>query len=243
MTTQTEHLPVTGNDFFTRKPGGLIQKGNLMLHTKVGMGYGRELLHIAERLRTLWQAAKDNNPYADLYLLQLEDTMLTARHELKRCEKQYQQQLMQYPDIQLELVTSQNPLVMQLYFLNIYSFRTAILIGHFDRLARYALSLQNITFDIKVPLSQVLQELGAPLRKLLEIPKQWQLFKVTREDIQQNNEIAKAAQTHFGTVPDARILSGEIRPELISKKKLALVNDDDGLSLDEQDQEELNQVI
>ncbi len=227
MTLPTEHTANVSTDFFTRKPGWLIQKGQLILHTKVAMRYSRGLLHITERLRSLWQAAKDNNPYADLYLLRLEDAMLTVHHELEQYEKQYQQQLIQYPDIRVELVVSQHPLVMQLYFLNIYSFRIAILIGHFDRLARYALSLHNVVFDINKPLGLVLHELGSPLRKLLEIPRQWQAFKVTRDGIREDNEIAKAAKIHFGTALDERILSGDIRPKLVAKKQMIINNNID----------------
>lgn len=222
MTTQIESNNPEKDSFFTRKPGYLIQKGGLILHTKAGMGYGRQLLQIAERLRSLWQSANADNPFADLYLLQLEDAMITTKSEFDQKEQTYQQQLIKYPDIQLQLVTSQKPLTMPLHFLNIYSFRIAILIGHFDRIARYALSLHHLNFDTQVPLSQIMKELGAPLRKLFEIGWQWKEFNVTRTDIMHDNELAKAAKEHFKINIDPRILSGEIRPQLVARKKISI---------------------
>jgi integrating conjugative element protein (TIGR03761 family) len=219
MMTQTDDPSLQSDHFFTQKPSWLIQKGSLTLHTHIAIGYGRKLLQMAERLRTLWQAAQDDNPYADHYLLRLEDAMLAVRAEFDAQEKLYHQQLVLYPNIQLELVTNQNPLIMRLYFLNIYSFRISILIGHFDRLARFALSLHHLAFANALSLSQTFQKLSAPLRKLFEILRQWQPFNVTRKDLLLNNENAKEAQLHFGMTLDPCILSGEIRPQFIKIKK------------------------
>jgi hypothetical protein len=104
------------NSFFTQNPGWLIQRGNLLLHTHIGVYYGRKLLQMTERLRTLRQAAQDDNPYADHYLLQLEEMMLTIYHEFDLQEREYQQRLIQFPDIYLELVANQKPLSMDLHF-------------------------------------------------------------------------------------------------------------------------------
>lgn len=204
------------DELFTRNPGWLIQKGKLILHTKVGMRYACELLKQAEKLKLLWQASNEDNPYADRALLLLEDHLFITHQELDKHEQEYQRKLEEFSAVSLELVTSQKPFVLQLRFLNIYSFKIGVLIGHFDRLARYVLSIHNLSFNNSTSLSQTFHELGTPLRKLFEIPKQWKPFKVNRMDIQTNNEIAKLAQIHFGIILDNRILNHEIRPQFIA---------------------------
>jgi hypothetical protein len=98
--------------------------------------------------------------------------------------------------------------------------RISLLIGHFDRLVRFALSLYHLTFANTLSLRQMLQVLSTPMRKLFEILKSWQPFNVTREDILQENEKAKEAQSHYGIILDVRILSEEIRPQFIKIKAL-----------------------
>ena len=73
------------------------RKGNAGKATIIG------LVGFADRLRLIWQAARDDDPYADWWLIKVHEAIEVARTEIDNQQAALTQQLAQLPAIEVSI--------------------------------------------------------------------------------------------------------------------------------------------
>ena len=98
------------------------------------------LFGFAERLRGIWQGARQDDPYADWWLLKIHDALVAAEQLIQAEQVTLAERLAALPALEVTVATSQKPYRTPLRFANPYAYRGARLLGDYDELARGVLT-------------------------------------------------------------------------------------------------------
>jgi len=170
-------------------------------HGKMG------LLQFAKVMSILWQAVKQDDPYAEWYLLKTYQAIHEAREKLKVIEKLLESSLNQIRGIEVSTSLSTHPVAHQLQFATPFGYMGAYLITDFDFVLRQVLLLEKMGImtsqeDTSIKsLIQIIQE-------VFSLPRQWKHTGVTRLDIMEKNQKSE----------DVKVLLGELPESVLSKK-------------------------
>jgi integrating conjugative element protein (TIGR03761 family) len=164
----------------------------------------------AERLRLIWQASRNDDPYADWWLIKVHEA-IEDREALFQClQRDLDERLTQMGSIEVAVAVSERPYRMPLQFANPYAYQAARLVSTYDALVCAALTASHIGVLDRASRDHVI-ELGArKIRGLFMIPQGYRFLRIGRSDTQKDNEKSTQATQLMGTVPDD-ILSGERR--------------------------------
>jgi integrating conjugative element protein (TIGR03761 family) len=204
------------------RPGVLRGRATLTLQTRQaqrlvkGRGTSAEkpaiigLLGFANGVRTLWHGARSDDPYADWWLLQVEEILVQAGHELVSLEQGIAKRFEALGAIEVAPPVSVKPVRIALNFSNPYAFRAAGLIGRFDALACMILSARHVGLVERDEAEKTLHQGGRWVRRALQSPVGYRLIGVTRDDVGQGTAKAMQAVEAMGEIPD-EVLSGTRR--------------------------------
>ena len=111
------------------------------------------LIGFADRLKSLWQAIRFDDPYADWWLLKVEEGIADIRAQLGGLQ-QRMAALMATPSSSLEFVVAQSsrPQRVSLQFANPYAFRAAQLLGEYDHLMCADRTLRHLGIEMPTDL-------------------------------------------------------------------------------------------
>lgn len=211
--------PVKGSQK-SDKPGRLKSEVTLCLNTtdsqaiflgnhKGNMG----LLQFGGRMTQIWNAAAQDDPYADLYLLRIYDGLIKLRNQLAALIQDYENQLSHSPmsqNLKWEPFASERPVTKELWFRTQYGYLGASLIGDFDRLVRIILTAKRVGIILNHSQDDVRQHWFTQIVFLFKISSKWEKTGIKRSDIKANNDLAKQVQEKMGKLPDA-ILTKKLR--------------------------------
>lgn len=171
------------------------------------------LLQFGGQMSLIWDAAKNDDPYADWYLLKTYDAMIKLRHQLARALQDYQQQIQQTygrDNLSLSPFASQKPVVQTLWFRTQYGYLGANVIADFDLLMRTVITANRVGVLLDKTHEQIKEEWGVKIIELFKLPFKWQSFNITRADVKADNESAQTAQKLLGKLPE-RVLNKTLR--------------------------------
>ena len=164
----------------------------------------------AERLRLIWQASRNDDPYADWWLIKVNEAIEDRQALFQRLQQDLDERLTQMGSIEVAVAVSERPYRMPLQFANPYAYQAARLISTYDALVCAALTASHIGVLDRASRDHVI-ELGArKIRGLFMIPQGYRFLRIERSDIQKGNEKSTQAVQLMGTVPDD-VLNGERR--------------------------------
>jgi len=207
------------NDKFSdlQTPGRLLQQGTLTLQTRLAQHYfkGRPgkttgITQFSRGVRKIWQAAAEDDPYADLFLLRIEDLIVKTRRTFQQQIVQYRQLLNPIEGIQFAVMSTQKPIHLALRFSTCYGHFASILLAEFDQLARCVLSAKYAGLMSPPEADIVLRQAGKALRRIFMRPFNWKHLRLTREAVKQQTEVAQQAFQAMGKLP-APVLAGTLR--------------------------------
>jgi integrating conjugative element protein (TIGR03761 family) len=207
------------NDKFPelQQPGRLLQQGTLTLQTRLAQrffkgypGKTKGLTQFSWYLRKIWQAAAEDDPYADLFLLRIYDLIVNARRAFQQQIAQYRQLLNSIEGIQLAIVSTHKPLELSLRFGTCYGYFASILLAEFDQLTRYILSIKYAGLMPPQEADVLLRQANKALRRVFMRPFNWKPLQLTREDVKQQTDAAQQAYKQMGKLP-APVLEGTLR--------------------------------
>ena len=172
------------------------------------------LIGFADRLKSLWQAIRFDDPYADWWLLKVEESIAEIRAQLRELQQRLDA-LMAPANSALEFSVAQSsrPQRVSLQFANPYAFRAAQLLGEYDRLMCTELTLHHLGIDIPKDLTEQLSGSGRWVRRVFALPQGYHCLDIRRADIRQGSPAALKAIERMGEVPQ-EILSGDRLPSL-----------------------------
>ena len=167
----------------------------------------------AERLRLIWQASRNDDPYADWWLIKVHEAIEDREALFERLQRDLEERLTQMGAIEVDVAVSERPYRMPLQFANPYAYQAARLVSTYDSLVCAALTASHIGVLDRASRDHVI-ELGArKIRGLFMIPQGYRFLRIERSDLQKGNEKSTQAVQFMGTVPDD-VLSGERRAPL-----------------------------
>ena len=174
------------------------------------------LLQFSTVIVNLWNAAKNDDPYADWYLLKTYQSLFEARENLKLIETQLMPYLNNLRGITIGSCISTQPVQHPLQFSTPFGFMGAYLIADFDHVLRQHLMLERIGIPLKENIT--IKSLVEFVQEAFSVPRRWRQTGVTRQDIRENSIKATHAKEILGEVPIS-VLNKEIKFSFLPKHK------------------------
>lgn len=171
------------------------------------------LTGFADRLKGLWQAVRTDDPWADWWLVRIEDAIDEHRDRLQQVLEDLQRFRASLDGLEFDFAQSSRPQRISLQFANPYAFRGAQMLADYDRLQCAAMTFHHLGIDLPTVLAQPVGASGRWVRRVFALPHGYCHLEVSRLDVRENSERAIRASERMGEIP-AGILCGEILPSL-----------------------------
>jgi integrating conjugative element protein (TIGR03761 family) len=171
------------------------------------------LVGFADRLKTLWQAARQNDPYADWWLIKIEESIALCREQLNQLFEQFSQLLASHYSFQVTIAESSKPQRIALQFANPYAFRAAQMLAEFDRLICTVMTARHLGVATPQALNEQFEASGRWLRRVFALPQGYHFCDIDRNAVNQGTLHARNARDRMGPVPDD-IMYGRQLPSL-----------------------------
>lgn len=155
---------------------------HLILHTEVAQSlfhgsweyHKMGLLQFAKMMHTIWQAAKQGNPQAQLCLTHVQGQIAVLQEEIRQVEISYKNQLGALRGLEVDLFSNPNPERVLLRFSLPLSYMAGYLLADLDYLLRQTYTLMRLGF--------VLEQRNKPaifigkVRKVFAEGRKWRLI-------------------------------------------------------------------
>lgn len=172
----------------------------------------KQFLVLAGRIHI---AATRDDPYADHWLLQLEDKLNETQEALTEIKQRVSTVLEKIPEgLDVSRNTSQVPFVTPVFTGGQMGWRAIMLLIEYDSIVRDVLLAHHIgLLGTRQRASMIRDQGGHAIRSLCYAPARFPGFSgATRDDFAANNAKARAAREKFGELPQD-ILEGTRRSE------------------------------
>lgn len=209
-----------------------VLRGRVVLHIQTHQAQrlirgrrGREgipailgLIGFAERLKVLWQGAREEDPYAHWWLLKVDRSLKQGRQCIEESHGLYKRVLEQECALEVSTATSTKPQQVVLQFANPYAFLGAQMLAEFDRLICTQLTLDHIGWVVSPNLVQSITAAERKIRSAFLVPQGYHYLGIDVAAVRQGTKKAQRALEKMGEVPE-EILRGEHKAPLAPKRK------------------------
>ncbi|MEE4281304.1 MAG: TIGR03761 family integrating conjugative element protein [Pseudomonadales bacterium] len=171
------------------------------------------LIGFADRLKSLWQAIRFDDPYADWWLLKVEEGIADTRTQLSTLQQRMEGLVASNGALEFAIAQSSQPQRVSLQFANPYAFRAAQLLGEYDQLMCTDITLHHLGIDMPGDLVDQVAGCGRWIRRVFALPQGYHCLDIRRADIRQGTPVVVKARERMGEVPED-ILCGNRLPSL-----------------------------
>jgi integrating conjugative element protein (TIGR03761 family) len=171
------------------------------------------LLGFADRLRVIWNAAGADDPYADWWLIKIDEALEYARNRIKSEQAALDAIIEMQSALQIQVAASAEPYRIALKFANPYAFWGAQLIGEFDQVARTVLTAKYVGLLTSTAAHRSLQICTGPIRTLFAVPQGYRPLAIDRDSMNGDGKAVRDAVDVMGELPPT-VLSGERKATL-----------------------------
>ncbi len=175
------------------------------------------LVGYADRLRRIWQAARDDDPYADWWLIKVHEALVQARQFLSRYQEELNTKLTQMSAMEVTLAESLRPYRIRLQFANPYAYQGAQLIAEYDTLVRTVLTCRHIGQLDDESAEAIIHLCARKIRGTFVVPQGYRFLGIDRKCLQRSSGKDPRASSLMGELPED-VLSGEHRAPLVPRK-------------------------
>lgn len=183
------------------------------------------LVGFADRLRLIWTGAKQNDPYADWWLIKIEDAIFTLSNLLKTDHKEISAKLDEIQAIRIAPAASKDPFRFELRFATPYAFRASSMLAQFDALTRDVLTARHIGAISTETSQDLIFRYSHKIRSTFNLPFSYRYLSIDRARPDSWKEVETRAQRLMGVLPDD-VRSGQRRatlaPELCVNTEMEL---------------------
>ena len=213
-----------------KTPGALRGPVWLTLHTRQALQLvrGRKptldkpailgLVQFAERLRLIWQAARDDDPWADWWLVRVHESIEASARYFEDQKAELEALLAEDPAMEITVATSGRPSRVSLQFANPYAYRGARLLGRYDTLVCMVLTAHRAGLLDSGDSDQGIRSGAHKLRSIFTGVYGYTFTGARRELLVRGDARSDKARAAMGDIPD-EILDGE-RLAPITPRKL-----------------------
>ena len=175
------------------------------------------LVGFADRLRVIWQAARNDDPYADWWLIKVHEGIEATGTLIRQRQQALTSLLQQMESIEVTTAASQHPFRMPLQFANPYAYQGAKHLSAYDTLVCTALTAHHIGLLDRAACQEELNVCARKIRSLFVIPQSYRFLGVDRPLIHRGTAESERAGHLMGELP-AGVLSGERQAPLVPRK-------------------------
>jgi len=175
------------------------------------------LVGFADRLRVIWQAARNDDPYADWWLVKVHEALERVRDLVKNEQAALDAQLEQLTALEVAVAVSMKPYRIALQFANPYAYRGAQLIAEYDTFVRTLLTAHHVGLLNGAAMEGLLNTCARKIRGAFAVPQGYHFLNVDRAALQQGTANASRARQLMGEVP-ADVLNGAHQAPLAPRK-------------------------
>ncbi len=175
------------------------------------------LVGFADRLRVIWQAARNDDPYADWWLIQVHEGLERVRDLVRTEQAALDTQFEQLTALEVIVAESMKPYRIALQFANPYAYRGAQLIAEYDRFVRTLLSARHVGLLTGAVMEGLLNTCARKIRGAFAIPQGYHFLNVDRASLNQGTANASRARQLMGEVPQD-VLDGSSQAPLVPRK-------------------------
>jgi len=216
------------------QPGGLRSETRMTIQTRQAqkMVLGRKrakgvqpivgLLEYGRRMKLLWLSAQADDPYADWYLLRIEESIDEARKIITEKKQWLDEVLNSMSGFEVDIAHSIQPIQVPILFQNPYGYMGAYLISDYDGLCCSVFTASHIGLIDRNTANNLVSVTGKAVRRTFDLPGRWKFTGVTRDDISANNPAAISAISTHGECPVPilkKTKRAKISPEIRIKQK------------------------
>jgi integrating conjugative element protein (TIGR03761 family) len=174
------------------------------------------LVGFAHQLRVIWQAARNDDPYADWWLIKVHETLDSARELVNKRQTEVDVLLDQMTAMDVVVAASSRPYRVPLRFANPYAYRGARLIAEYDTLVRTVLTGTHSGLFDRETADGFLKPCTRKIRGAFALPQGYRFLGIDRETARKGTGKAAQAAERMGVVPDD-VMSGERRAPLVPR--------------------------
>lgn len=175
------------------------------------------LVGFANRLRVIWQGARNDDPYADWWLIKIHEGIENAGDYIRNSHVDLEKQLEHMNALEINVAASQRPYRVPLQFATPYAYRGAKLLADFDKLVCLALTARHIGLLGSKDSEDILKTSARKVRAIFMVPQGYRLLKINRELVQKAMGRSHEARQLMGEVP-GDVLSGVRYAPLVPRK-------------------------
>lgn len=168
------------------------------------------LLRFAGEVAWMWSNAAKDDPWADWFLVRVEQELLEGRESLEHLAQRVKNRLKSAPAVNVALAHSVKPVQVPLRFNNPYAFMGAYLLADFDELVRGILTCRHVGLYDRDTAERTLREAGRIVRRVFGSVSGYRRMAVCREDVRQGTARAARALEKLGPLPQ-EVLYGTLR--------------------------------
>ncbi|EDS7122085.1 TIGR03761 family integrating conjugative element protein [Salmonella enterica subsp. enterica] len=144
-----------------------------------------------------------DNPYADLWMLRIEERLLAAREEMNALIDSMKAVFSQLPEmLTVEGCLSVQPARFPVFSSSQLGFIAVYLLTDFDQLMRNLMLASHMALINRTELDDLRDRGGNLIRSIFVLAQRYRRIPVTRQDIRERNARALAAEEQAGPVPD-----------------------------------------
>lgn len=175
------------------------------------------LVGFADRLRVIWQASRNDDPYADWWLIKVHEALERIRNLVKNEQVALDARLEQLTALEVTVAESMKPYRIALQFANPYAYRGAQMIAEYDKFVRTLLTAHHVGLLSGSSTEGLLNTCARRIRGAFAVPQGYQFLGIDRESLKQGTANASRARQIMGEVPED-VLSGAHSAPLTPRK-------------------------
>ncbi len=212
-------------DYPHKRPGRLRGNIVLSLHTfqaqRLFNGYKDKravgLVPFGGAMTQVWDAAEQDDPYADFYLLKVYDQFSQLKSSLQEAISQCKSELNNanaQSNLEFSAFVSQKPVNYELWFRTQYGYLGAQLLANLDELMRVLITAERVGVLLSEPYDVLRKRWVKRLLDFFALPFSWEKSGLDRKTIMSDDEdtraIIKKLDEKIGQLPQS-VLAGTIR--------------------------------
>ena len=162
------------------------------------------VLQFGAQMTKIWDAAEQDDPYADWYLLKVYDAIHSCREALNESILSYQQALQaSYGSEHFKptAFVSQSPVTKQLWFRTQYGYLSANIIADYDTLMRLSLTAFRLGVLLDHNHEQLKNIWIKKILKVFKLPFQYESLGLSRQTMTEDLELLKKSEEKMGILP------------------------------------------
>ena len=159
-----------------------------------------------------------DDPYADWWLIKVEEALQQAAREVKVLCQRVEQQLSRTPAMEVKIAESLHAIRVPLKFRNPFAYSAARILADFDMLVRAVLTARHIGLMDRREAERCLVLGTRALRRAMGTALGYKYEGVKRQDLRDGNIKVQRAREHMGEVP-AEVVDGSRRARYAPEKR------------------------